>query len=52
MNEYTRGVYETGINTLERRRELEAQLLEQKVLETQKNTVNFVHSKPIKKKSK
>jgi hypothetical protein len=52
MNEYTREAYETGIHTLERRRELEAQLLEQKALETQKNTENFVHSKPIKKKSK
>jgi len=49
MTEHTREAYETGVRTLELRKELEAQSLEQKVQETPKAS-DF--TKPKKKKSK
>ncbi|MBS0271186.1 MAG: hypothetical protein JSR85_00890 [Proteobacteria bacterium] len=52
MNEHTREAYETGTHTLELRRELEAQSLEQKAVEIQKTPENPIHSRPKKKKSK
>jgi hypothetical protein len=52
MNEYTRGVYDIGIRTLEQKRELEAQSLEQKAVESQKTPENPNHSRQKKKKSK